>query len=923
MARSISAPCWRSDQLHRLAGLPLLPVGAGRDGKAPVDPSTGQAMTAWPTASWSPVEIAATDPEVVTAVGCRFGPGAGGLLCIDVDGATALESLLAAGCDPDAAGWRITRSTAPDRMKVVFRVPPEQWPAAESRRAGKLKITTGPGEQLEAFWSTGQAVVAGLHCPSGAFLEWTGGPESITDLPPAWLAWWAAADRTAAPAAATALRSTGSGGIDLADLLPREMAELVRDGAPEGSRNDAIFRLAASALAVHPAAIAAGLPVDGTPEDVVVAAAARCAPPLQETEALSCLRSAESQPRDLDPGWPERLRFHLNQRSRSARQVAPVAPPAAGGDRAARPAGGDALPPSFAALIQSLPDGWVPREEGPPSPSKLSVGALAGMLQRVGDRLRFNEMTLLVEVNTASGWRAVPDADMDGAYVLLSQKGWIIGLEPITKAVCFVARQQTFHPVRDYLLALEQDASVAPFDLNEVAPRFFRAQSPLHVAMVRKWLIGAVARALNPGCKMDYCLVLQSSRQGIGKSTSFEVLASPDLFTSTIPDSDKDFLLNVHSNWIFELAELESVTGRRESGRLKNLLTTCTDSLRVPYGRTPERKARSSVFCGTVNEDSFLRDATGNRRFWVVPIKGEDPLPKGALRAARDGIWKAAVAAYQAGELPMLSPELEAESERQNADFIVEDPWVAMLRAWIDGNPIGAHLDPESRLTVPGPSIPFSTAEALHAAGVKRLDQITRSDETRVAPLLRQLGFEKGKQTRRDGKPVRLWSRVTTVTTCHNPPAYGVVTGNPTAPQAVSAPVTTVTTFSSTGRGEINEGGSRTVEGSFYGREVVTASPPPSDHRFHKGFECHNLPVITITEGCDSAAPPPTTTTDWVGRALVDLRLAPHPMHLGNVMAWLQTHGAPEMTRSAVSTALDRMREEDQEELPLLSEGIA
>jgi hypothetical protein len=560
------------------------------------------------------------------------------------------------------------------------------------------------------------------------------------------------------------------------------------------------------------------------------------------------------------------------------------------------------------------------------APSKLSVGALAGMLQRVGDRLRFNEMTLLVEVNTASGWHAVPDADMDGAYVLLSQKGWIIGLEPITKAVCFAARQQTFHPVRDYLLALEQDASVTPFDLDEVAPRFFRAQTPLHVAMVRMWLIGAVARALNPGCKMDYCLVLQSSQQGIGKSTSFEVLASPDLFTSTIPDCDKDFLLNVHSTWIFELAELESVTCRRESGRLKNLLTTCTDSLRVPYGRTPERKARSSVFCGTVNEDSFLRDVTGNRRFWVVPIKGEEPLPKGALRAARDGIWKAALAAYQAGELPMLPPELEAESERQNADFIVEHPWVAMLQAWMGGRPIGPHVERgvDGAPVVRDWRQPFSTAEALHAAGLKRSDQITRADESRVGPLLRQLGFEK-KRVRRNGGFVRLWesAHVPTVPTRANGQREVVGMGKPTAAQSIPATVPTVPTLSLKEEREDRGGVSAEVEGGFYGRGVGTPHPTPLEQPCRRRSERANPHVPTPPGGWHEASPQPATTTDWVALALADLRLAPHLMHIPEVKAWLQTHGAPEVAQSAVAAALDRMREEDQEELPLLSEGIA
>jgi hypothetical protein len=913
MTASPSTTSWRSIHLPHLVGLPLLPVGAGDEGKAPIDPDSGRPMTAWPKASWSPKTIASTDSAVVTAVGARFGPDAGGLLCVDVDGAPALESLLAAGCDPDSAGWRITRSTAPDRMKVVFRVPPEQWPTGRSKQRGKVVTSCGDGSQIEWFFGSGQAVVAGLHQPSGVELEWSGGPDSITELPEPWLALWRSAGPKPAQRAQPAAAVTTADGIPLETLLPRELEQLARNGAADGERNQGIFKLAAAALAIYDAALAAGLTVDGSPEALVLAAATRCSPPLPESEALSCLQSAESQPRDPDPGWTDRLRFQLNRRSRSTRPKPPrSARSAGGGGQPAAP-----LPATFMALIEALPDGWAPSKDGPPQPSRLSVGELAGMLQRQSDRLRFNEMSLLAEVETTTGWCSIVDADMDSAYVLLSQKGWIIGAEPIVKAVCHVARLRKIHPVRQYLLRIEQDASITPYDLDRVGPDVFRAVLPLHAAMVRKWLVGAVARALDPGCQMDYCLVLQSRKQGIHKSTSLRDLASPDWFTSTVPDQDKDFLLNVHSCWIFELAELESVTGRRESGRLKNLITTSVDMFRQPYGKTAERNKRGSVFCGTVNEETFLRDNTGNRRFWVVPIAGDEPINRDAIRAARDGIWKAALLAYRSGELPMLPKDLAVESEAQNEQFTHEDPWLAMLQAWIDGNPIGAQLAPESRITLADASQPFSTAEALHAAGVKRLDQISRSDETRVAPLLRQLGFEKGKQSRRDGKHVRLWSRVTTVTTCPIPPAYGVVTAKPTVPQSASAAVPTVTTYLPKGVTEIS-GSNRDVARAagvspFMGTGGCYTPPDMAKPNAPEGISASQPPRNNPPGGCDTS-----TTTDWVAAAVAALHLEPHAACLPDVMAWLATHGAPAITKTAATLALDRLRADDGDN-PLFS----
>jgi hypothetical protein len=256
---------------------------------------------------------------------------------------------------------------------------------------------------------------------------------------------------------------------------------------------------------------------------------------------------------------------------------------------------------------------------------------------------------------------------------------------------------------------------------------------------------------------MDYCLVLKGG-QGQRKSRSLEALASPDWYCSSIPEAEKDLLLNIHSTWIYELAELESVTSRKEAGRLKNLITTSTDVLRVPYGRTSERMPRQSVLCATVNEDTFLRDDTGNRRFWVVPVDGAEQLDHAGLISARDGIWKAAVLAYRAGELPMLAPELERQSEQQNERFNAQDAWETMVLDWMAGDAMHSwnpERDPST--TIYDPAVPFTSAEVLYSAGLRRPDAITKPDEMRVAAVLKRLGFRKGSQQTIGGRVVRPW----------------------------------------------------------------------------------------------------------------------------------------------------------------------
>jgi hypothetical protein len=257
---------------------------------------------------------------------------------------------------------------------------------------------------------------------------------------------------------------------------------------------------------------------------------------------------------------------------------------------------------------------------------------------------------------------------------------------------------------------------------------------------------------------MDYCLVLKGP-QGHLKSTSLKELAGRDWFTSSHARDDKDFLLNVHSCWIYELAELETITNKTQSGALKNLITTATDTFRTPYGRTSEKHHRQSVFCATVNKEEFLRDDTGNRRFWVVPIEGANKLDREAITAARDAIWKAAVLAHEAGELPMLTKEMEALSALQNEQFNEQDPWVGFVQAWMANDPI-LRWNPESgdpSTSKYDPDNQYSSAEILYSAGLRPPNGCGKADEMRLAEVLRSLGFKRTKQKRVQGRATRLW----------------------------------------------------------------------------------------------------------------------------------------------------------------------
>ena len=611
-------------QANALAWLPMLDgIGPLLTGAPDKRPTVGDNWPEHPGLSIAELEAAA--PECI----CWHIGAAPGHVAIDIDGPDAAAFCQSHGCDPYTADtWRITRTSNAERLKLVFTVNPEQK-AALVEGAKTVKIN---GQELAVFAKHGtQIVVLGNHYTKESnFTEnddqygWAGRPPADAQpLPPHWFALLTGVfcgdrplrpptRRTVAPSPSRKANaySSGSDWINSSERHPCPVCGRDHSGACSiNGKGDSVWCCHGDTKSA-PDCSKAGKTIRG-----------------HDGQTWGYVRTEEHD------SFGERSLFVLDKPRQTPAAASKTRP-----DSAPKHSPGK-LPASLQALIQLLPDGW--SDKG--STQSLNAGQLAEMLP--AHRFRFNELDLRSYVETSSGWRCISDADMDSAYVLLSGKGWRIGADPVVKAILHIARQTSIHPVRDYLQRIKADPSITPYDLNQVAPKLFRAVQPLHVAMVRKWLIGAVARALKPGCQMDYCLVLKGG-QGLLKSTSLKALAGGEWFTSSHARDDKDFLLNVHSCWIYELAELETITNKIKSGALKNLITTATDAFRQPYGRTSEKHDRQSVFCATVNKEEFLRDDTGNRRFWVVPIEGANKLDREAISAARDAIWKAAVLAY-------------------------------------------------------------------------------------------------------------------------------------------------------------------------------------------------------------------------------------------------------------------------------------
>ncbi|MGC9505612.1 VapE domain-containing protein [Baaleninema sp.] len=290
-------------------------------------------------------------------------------------------------------------------------------------------------------------------------------------------------------------------------------------------------------------------------------------------------------------------------------------------------------------------------------------------------------------------------------------------------AIEWLAHQNEYDPVKDYLESIRGGRKV---NIDHLAAQYFGVHKknpllPLYNSYLKGWLIAAVKRVYEPGCKFDNALILKG-KQGIGKSLSLRTLGG-EFFTDTVHDCrDKDHILALHRHWICEIAEIEcAIAGKRASGEVKDFFSKQVDVVRAPYARKHEALPRRTVVAGTTNEDEFLQDATGNRRFWVIPV-GQINLKK--LRQNRDAIWAAAIEAYEAGEdcdLTLAEQELQNEA---NKEYEISDPWDARVEEYAQ------HREEVSNAEILTKCLKLDTI------------QQTRREQMRVSRIFQRLGWE-------------------------------------------------------------------------------------------------------------------------------------------------------------------------------------
>ena len=333
--------------------------------------------------------------------------------------------------------------------------------------------------------------------------------------------------------------------------------------------------------------------------------------------------------------------------------------------------------------------------------------------------------------------KAGPWSDADTARLAnWFTRTWICGLRPIVvgtrmldAAILVAAEANAFHPVRDYLSGITWDGEMR---IDTFAANYLGGElTPYACAVGAAFLIGCVARVMDPGCKLDTCIVLEGA-QGKFKSTALEALASPWFADSKLAIGDKDGMQGLAGVWIYELGELASF-GKADVETIKAFMSSRSDHYRPSYGKYQVDVPRQTAFAGTTNAGQYMQDETGGRRF--------NPLRTGvidivAIRRDRDQLWAEAFHRYEAGS-PWWIPD--ALTAPEQAARFVADEWQARIALYLrlrTSTTVGDILE----------ELIFREVDK-NGDAKNTLGKWGQREQTRVARCLTQIGWVRQRQT--------------------------------------------------------------------------------------------------------------------------------------------------------------------------------
>lgn len=352
------------------------------------------------------------------------------------------------------------------------------------------------------------------------------------------------------------------------------------------------------------------------------------------------------------------------------------------------------------------------------------------------------------------------ELDDHRALLWLSRRIGEPGGDTVAKAALLAAHRNEFNKLKDLLEATTWDGTARVkmwlIDWCHAAKtrRFRSAPQAEQDRMLQyfelvgmKWLIAAIARVYEPGCRVDNMLILESEG-GFLKSTLFRTLGGEWFTDARLNFQDKDSLLILQGRWIVEMPELEGMN-KSDASETKRFMTQHVDLFRPPYGRRLIKAPRRCIFGGSVNHDTYLKDDSGNRRFWPVEVGGVVDIAEFAKIVPQ--LWAEALVMYRAGAKWWTDPSEKHLFDEQQEDRYQQDAWEATISDYLDG--CGDWADATGRQS--------KTSVQLILQNCLRLDMARRDQMAarRVASVLKRLGWSRRRAPKLDGDtgPARQW----------------------------------------------------------------------------------------------------------------------------------------------------------------------
>jgi predicted P-loop ATPase len=386
--------------------------------------------------------------------------------------------------------------------------------------------------------------------------------------------------------------------------------------------------------------------------------------------------------------------------------------------------------------VVAFPPQWLARcqktDSGKPLPNLANVLLALRSDPGFADAIAFDEMLQIAVVRHPIGGSPMnlldpPKVLTDDDERTITERLQLAGLSRTTvqtvhDAVSQRARECSFHPVRDYLSSLVWDGEKRTNVW--LTTRLGAELTPYTQAIGQMFLVAMVARAMEPGCKADYMLVLEGE-QGEEKSTACAVLGGR-YFSDHLPDirGGKDASQHLRGKWLLEVAEMNAFN-KAEATALKGFISRCVERYRPSYGRNEVIEPRTCVFVGSTNKATYLRDETGGRRFWPVKTGSIDI---DGLFEDRDQLFAEAMQLYRDGEpwWPDRTFERKHIAPEQDARF-EDDAWDEIVTEYLRRPNITRVLVSEVARTALG----FDAS------------RIGTADQRRVAAVLERLGWRR------------------------------------------------------------------------------------------------------------------------------------------------------------------------------------